>query len=151
MCGALHAHGLRCMALRKCCFRCRGHMRLPGRLSFMLTSPITRPFVSQNLLLRKLAAVRGLVNSQLRSRLWPRLLGSQDAASSAPPALPEGYNVVAEEAHRDSSTVRCDVERSLWSFTEGWSSEERDAKRTELSRLLNALVVSSEGGWLKGG
>jgi hypothetical protein len=147
----------------------------------------------QPVLLRKLAAVKGLVNNELRSRLWPRLLGGAAAADDtglAVQQLPEGYAAAAEATHRDSSTVRCDVERSLWAFTggrgrqrqdeagsravvsccghrpgslaarllhaahltdelptaDGWSDAERDARRQELQRMLNAVVVTSAGG-----
>lgn len=42
--------------------------------------------------------------------------------------------------------VRVDVERSLYSFAGFLSDEERAARRQELERLLNAVVVKHEGG-----
>ncbi|GAX81941.1 hypothetical protein CEUSTIGMA_g9369.t1 [Chlamydomonas eustigma] len=42
--------------------------------------------------------------------------------------------------HRDRHVVEVDVERSLWSFTEGMSDERRSELRQELSRVLNATV-----------
>lgn len=90
--------------------------------------------------LRKLAAVRGLVNHQLRQACWQRLAGAPggDFDSGA-------YEQLACKQHRDSTTVKCDVERSLWAFTKGMSEDERAAKRAQLSRLLNAVVNRHPG------
>lgn len=38
---------------------------------------------------------------------------------------------------RDSSTVQCDVDRSLWHYTQDWTEEKRAAKRAALQRVLN--------------
>ena len=51
---------------------------------------------------------------QLRARVWPLLLGVESTAYD-----PTIYAVYASEKHRDSSTVEVDVQRSIWSFTEG--------------------------------
>ena len=48
--------------------------------------------------LRKLAAVRGLVNNQLRRRVWPLLLGI-DTASDDDRST---YTTIAAGAHRDT-------------------------------------------------
>lgn len=90
--------------------------------------------------LRKLAAVRGLVNSELRSRLWLTLAGA-DAAAVAHDA----YLEAAAGSHRDSGVVDCDVARSLWSFMPGADAEERQERREALARLLNAVVVHHGG------
>uniref|UniRef100_A0A383V4E2 Rab-GAP TBC domain-containing protein n=1 Tax=Tetradesmus obliquus TaxID=3088 RepID=A0A383V4E2_TETOB len=153
--------------------------------------------------LRKLAAVRGLVNTELRAKLWPRLLAGQEgfptlpAAAAAATAAAGGASPVPHAAahshhissgglnrrlsisspvaggsnssssgggsaagqsealeqylewaagtHKDSNTVKVDVERSLHSFASFLSSEEREARREELARLLNAVVVKHEG------
>ena len=48
--------------------------------------------------LRKLAAVRGLVNNQLRRRVWPLLLGiGTEPDADGPP-----YSGVAAATHRDT-------------------------------------------------
>ena len=71
--------------------------------------------------------------------------------------------------HRDSSVVEVDVQRSLWSFSEGearhnlqhraaltslinfvwylegWSDDQRDLKRKELRHVLDAAVCSHYG------
>eukprot|EP00884_Botryococcus_braunii_P017782 jgi/Botrbrau1/4688/Bobra.0218s0010.1 len=88
--------------------------------------------------LRKIAAVRGLVNNEVRMRVWPVLVGAHDHADEEG----EDYAELAKASHRDSSTVSCDVERSLWSFTRGWTAEMRQQKREELHRLLTAAVSS---------
>eukprot|EP00899_Mesostigma_viride_P024174 jgi/Mesvir1/4941/Mv04566-RA.1 len=88
--------------------------------------------------LRKLAAVRGLVNQHVRRRVWPRLLGL-DLVKTA------HYHVDWEgtdpPTHRDVGVVKVDVERSLGSFSQGMAVEERDEWRRKLERLIN-LVVS---------
>ncbi len=84
--------------------------------------------------------MRGLVNSELRARLWVTLSGA-DPAAVPPPA----YAAAAAGTHRDSGTVECDVARSLWAFMPGAGEEERAEKREALTRLLNAVVVFHGG------
>ncbi|KAF6262982.1 rab-GTPase-TBC domain-containing protein [Scenedesmus sp. NREL 46B-D3] len=57
----------------------------------------------------------------------------------------EQYREWAAGTHKDSNTVKVDVERSLHSFASFLSGEEREARRQELQRLLNAVVVKHEG------
>ena len=54
---------------------------------------------------------------QLRARVWPVLLGVDPAAISK-----DEYMQWAHGRHPDSSVVDVDVERSLWSYTEGMHS-----------------------------
>ncbi len=51
---------------------------------------------------------------QVRARVWPVLLGvnAQEFDERA-------YKIWQDQPHRDSNVVNCDVERSLWSYTEG--------------------------------
>ena len=56
----------------------------------------------------------GRSSVQLRARVWPVLLGVD-----ALPFDEAAYQAQQGTRHRDSSTVECDVERSLWSYTEG--------------------------------
>ncbi len=56
----------------------------------------------------------GYSSAQLRARVWPVLLGVD-----ALPFDEAAYQAQQGTRHRDSSTVECDVERSLWSYTEG--------------------------------
>eukprot|EP00877_Chromochloris_zofingiensis_P010278 jgi/Chrzof1/5503/Cz16g05200.t1 len=87
--------------------------------------------------LRQLAAIKGLDN-QARPYKWLKLSGVSEAAAIAS----DDYDAAACGHHKDSSTVHCDVERSLW----GIPCEESRAKaRQELKRLLNAVVVISQG------
>ena len=65
-------------------------------------------------LLRKVAAVRGLVNSHLRARVWPLLLGIDTAQHSG-----GDYETEAYGDHADVKTINDDVARSLHSFTAG--------------------------------
>ena len=143
------------------------------------------PFLSQVDItrLRKIAAVRGLVNdgvsrgggafaglqgrpplprssrcsrgqpgspaplsrartpAQLRVRAWPLMLGLQpdephDAAD---------YRMRHASAHADSHVVACDMERSLWTFTEDWTEGERQERREALRRVLDAAVAGNAG------
>ena len=84
----------------------------------------------------------------------------------------EEYQVVRNGQHRDSTVVSCDVQRSLWSFTEGaarsltpqllaqnllalgqrvprlvagWSDEEREIKREALRGVLTGVVCKHAG------
>ena len=106
--------------------------------------------------LRKVAAVRGLVNNearraarpgteleliaptpryQTRAAAWPKLLGVDCFSVD-----PEAYKHLALERHRDSATVQCDVQRSLWHYTKSWDEARRSSKRASLQRVLNGVV-----------
>lgn len=62
----------------------------------------------------RLAAASALC-LQLRARVWPVLL-----AVEAPLAREAAtFAARAAAGHKDSHVVACDMERSLWSFTEG--------------------------------
>jgi hypothetical protein len=65
-------------------------------------------------LLRKVAAVRGLVNSHLRARVWPLLLGIDTAQHAG-----GDYDTETHGDHADVKTINDDVARSLHSFTAG--------------------------------
>lgn len=92
--------------------------------------------------LRKVAAIRGLVSDSLRARVWPVLL-----AVEAPLAREVAtFAARAAAGHKDSHVVACDMERSLWSFTEGWTDDERAAKRAALRRVLDAAVGGNASG-----
>lgn len=90
--------------------------------------------------MRKLAAIRGLVTHALRSRAWPLLLGVQDQSHDE-----RDYVARREMIHKDSHVVECDMLRSLWSWTEGWTDEERDKKRAALKRILDATIAGNAG------
>ena len=90
--------------------------------------------------LRKLAAIRGLVSHGLRSRAWPLLLGVHDQSHDE-----RDYVARRETPHKDSHVVECDMVRSLWNWTEGWSDEERDKKRAALKRVLDATIAGNAG------
>ncbi|GLC38669.1 hypothetical protein PLESTB_000458300 [Pleodorina starrii] len=49
------------------------------------------------------------------------------------------------QSHRDSGVVEVDVARSLWAFTRERGEEEREARRGQLKRLLNATVAAHQG------
>ncbi|KAL3140084.1 hypothetical protein ABBQ38_004364 [Trebouxia sp. C0009 RCD-2024] len=87
--------------------------------------------------LRKLAAERGLVSSEIRARAWPLLLGVRETADS--------YEDHKAGTHRDSSVVDVDVQRSLWAWTDGWTDAQRLAKRKDLRFVLDATVCSQDG------
>lgn len=51
----------------------------------------------------------------------------------------------SRQPHRDSSVVEVDVARSLWSWTRGQGEAEREVRRKQLKRLLNAVVACQPG------
>ena len=65
-----------------------------------------------------LVALLKCVTSQVRGRVWPLLLGVEPHLS---PEAEEEYLEARCAKHADSSVVECDIQRSLWSFTEGMS------------------------------
>ncbi|KIZ00376.1 TBC1 domain family member 20 [Monoraphidium neglectum] len=90
--------------------------------------------------LRKLAAVRGLVNSELRARHWVTLSGADPSAVTH-----DDYLDASRGTHRDSGVVDVDVARSLWGLMPGAGDEERAGRREALARLLTAVVVHHGG------
>lgn len=87
--------------------------------------------------LRKISAVRGLVNNEIRARVWPLLLGVNKSV--------DAYEDHKAGRHRDSSVVDVDVQRSLWAWTEGWTDAQREDKRKELRFVLDATVCGQDG------
>ncbi|GFH30583.1 TBC1 domain family member 20, partial [Haematococcus lacustris] len=86
--------------------------------------------------LRQLAASHGLLTNQLRQQGWCLLAGADPGVWDA-----AKYETVWSRAgHRDRQVVVVDVARSLWALMPDASDEEREAKRAQLSRLLNAVV-----------
>ena len=53
---------------------------------------------------------------QVRARVWPLLLGVDTRLG---PEEEQEYQELRSAKHRDSAVVECDVQRSLWTFTEG--------------------------------
>ena len=92
--------------------------------------------------LARIAYERGLAHARLRRVAWPRLLGIDAEVPGNIDAA--ALDSAASRSHRDSRVVECDVERSLWAFTRGWSDERRDAKRGELRRVINSSVCAHE-------
>jgi len=80
--------------------------------------------------LRKIAAVRGLVNNQVRSRVWAHLLGVDPNGD-----LSATLKLANASFHRDERTVQADVERSLY----GLAPE--DANLQELQQSLKRLLT----------
>ena len=78
---------------------------------------------------------------QLRTRVWPLLLGVEPQ-----PHDQQSYEARHSRAHADSHVVQCDMERSLWSFTEGWGEAERAERRGALRRVLDATIASNARG-----
>ncbi len=52
----------------------------------------------------------------MRARAWPLLLGVDTQLG---PEEEQEYLELRCAKHRDSAVVECDVQRSLWTFTEG--------------------------------
>lgn len=91
--------------------------------------------------LRKLAAVRGLVNHGLRKRVWPRILGTR---TSEVVGNGTKYKNQSQLSHKDDSVVRADMDRSLWKYTVGWSVDAREKERQALSRIVNATIEGNK-------
>lgn len=74
--------------------------------------------------------------SQVRGRVWPLLLGVEPHLS---PEAEEEYLEARCAKHADSSVVECDIQRSLWSFTEGKSW--RIPRRFELEEAWYSYIL----------
>ncbi|KAK9868698.1 hypothetical protein WJX84_002032 [Apatococcus fuscideae] len=90
--------------------------------------------------LRLQASGKGLGNRELRSKAWLVLLGLDQESF-----LREQYLSLAEGLHRDTAVVEVDVQRSLWSYTEGWTDAKRGSSRAQLKSLLNAAIGHHNG------
>lgn len=77
--------------------------------------------------------------SQLRTRVWPLLLGlpeSLDLGSVHPPGEEQERAMTAAEK-RDLQVIACDLDRSLWAFTEGQHGVRfGDSQRHQSGRML---------------
>lgn len=82
--------------------------------------------------LRTIAVEEGLVNNELRSRAWPKLLAIKAQS------IPENYNKM-DYVHKDLDQVAKDIDRSLWRFTKG-KAKKRNKLRIQLSRIINAIL-----------
>ncbi|GIL51611.1 hypothetical protein Vafri_7563 [Volvox africanus] len=51
----------------------------------------------------------------------------------------------SQRPHRDSAVVEVDVARSMWGFTRDLSDQQRESRREQLKRLLNAVVAAHGG------
>lgn len=91
--------------------------------------------------LRKIAANRGLIDSRLRSKIWPILLGIDIETFDW-----SEYSELAQMDHKDTPTVQADIPRSMNQFTKDLSPDEKEEKRSALKRLLNAVVNTHRGG-----
>ena len=94
--------------------------------------------------LRKLAAIRGLVNANLRKRAWPFMLGTK--TTDVHGTRRGEYQLKHTMSHKDDAVVNADMERSLWKYTKDWTDEERDRERQALKRIVNATVEGNEEG-----
>ena len=76
----------------------------------------------------------GFLCNELRSRVWPKLLGINRFK------IPDySMSVVA---HRDDAQVKLDIERSLWchEHTENWSEPLRTRRRKALREIIMAVL-----------
>ena len=76
----------------------------------------------------------GFLCNELRSRVWPKLLGINRFK------IPDyAMSVVA---HRDDAQVNLDIERSLWchEHTENWSEHLRTRRRKALREIIMAVL-----------
>ena len=91
--------------------------------------------------LRKVAAARGLVNTSVRKRVWPLLVGVRTETSSADlPVLLQDRDTTGR-VQRDKQTIANDVARCLHETQiADVGKQDRDALRAALTRLLLAVV-----------
>uniref|UniRef100_A0A1D2A759 Rab-GAP TBC domain-containing protein n=2 Tax=Auxenochlorella protothecoides TaxID=3075 RepID=A0A1D2A759_AUXPR len=100
--------------------------------------------------LRKLVAVRGIPSHQLRTRVWPLLLGLPESLglnSSVQESQEEQGDALTAAEKRDLQVIACDLDRSLWAFTEGWTEEARALKRLALRRVLLRALRYQDDVW----
>jgi hypothetical protein len=76
----------------------------------------------------------GFQNNQLRSRVWPKLLGVNRFT------VQDYRNFLT--LHRDHMQVRADVERSLWNYEpmKFWKETYRDRRRKVLAEIILAIL-----------
>jgi hypothetical protein len=70
---------------------------------------------------------------------------TSSSSSSSSAAAGGEYEQWAAGEHKDTTTVHVDVQRSLHSFASFLDDGARAARRAELERMLNAVVVKHEG------
>lgn len=104
----------------------------------------------------------GFLNSRIRQKVWPKLLGvsalddwrvyipphsSYEGPSERDPATEEekGVKEEASKPHRDAFQLKADIERSLWSIKqiEDWPDEYRDKKRIVLHDIILANLFKN--------
>lgn len=78
--------------------------------------------------------VGGFLSNDIRSRVWPKLLGINRFI------IPDYEMDIV--AHKDDGQVHLDVERSLWSHehTIGWSEAFRTKRRRALKDIIMAVL-----------
>ncbi|XP_064598713.1 TBC1 domain family member 20-like [Liolophura sinensis] len=87
--------------------------------------------------LRQLAISRGgLINDELRRKVWPELLGVD--VSSIPPKPDQSVLI----AHRDYNQVVLDVNRSLKRFPPGMEEEKRLGLQDQLVDVIMRILVN---------
>lgn len=78
---------------------------------------------------------KGLINDDLRRRVWPKLLNIDLIESELLPSQAE------VEAHKDYNQVVLDVNRSLKRFPPGIAEEERPMLQDQLTRLIIRVLA----------
>jgi len=80
----------------------------------------------------------GFQNNRLRVRVWPKLLSVNRYAI-------DDFRVYIHK-HRDENQVRCDVERSLWSFEPMcyWKDCYRERRRCALFEIIVAIICRNK-------
>lgn len=85
--------------------------------------------------LRKISRMDGgFLSNQIRSRVWPKLLGVNRFD------IPDYRSFI--DPHRDDSQVKIDVERSLWRIdkTLNWRDAYREDRRKALCDIIMAVL-----------
>ncbi|RMZ52308.1 hypothetical protein APUTEX25_005061, partial [Auxenochlorella protothecoides] len=104
-----------------------------------------------------------LIEEPLRTRVWPLLLGLPESLglnSSVQESQEEQGDALTAAEKRDLQVIACDLDRSLWAFTEGcgevgliqfsirsWTEEARALKRLALRRVLLRALRYQDDVW----
>lgn len=77
----------------------------------------------------------GFFDNSIRNRVWPKLVGVDRYR------IPD-YRIYIIDNHKDYNQVKCDIDRSLWTYQHvlQWADPLLDVRRKSLSNIIMAIV-----------